>query len=484
MTSQQYERANRAVFPVTIIGLIAMLLMVLSVSNLSAINVWIQMLVILISMAINLGFYLLKKNTKSCATALMISVSLSYAVGVSIGHDRMQYIFGFLFLFASMVYLNKRYVIGGNTVIITANLIRTIRTLKSGEDVTQNLIILFVLCLVAYCSYVIANLLQMFNEENIEYIHEASKEQQKTADNMMITADQISEQFIKAKDMLLHLNDSINSNHFTMGNIAKSTESTAQTIQEQAIMCAEIKDNTYVAEKETKLMIEASNLTKENVSQGAELVRGLKEQARNVEDASKITVDATKQLTIQVDEVKNIISAILTISNRTNLLALNASIEAARAGEAGKGFAVVADEIRKLSEQTKEASNQITYIIEQLINEVKKATESIDYSAKSVNKQNEMIDTARNKFELIDKEVNDLTKTIHNTEIIISQIIQSTGVIADNITQLSSASEEVAASSTEGAKISQDAVFDMEKVSNALESIYALAKDLKQYANA
>lgn len=483
MTKQQYERANKAVFPVTIFGLMMMLMMNVTVIKVSGRESWIQIAVILISLIINIIFYTAKKETKMCATALMLSVSLSYAVSMSIGVEKMQYIFAFPFLFASMVYLNRRYVIGGNTVIIIANIIRTIRLALSGQDFTEYIIILIILVIVAYCSLAISSLLQKFNEENMQHIHEAAKEQQTVTNNLIMVADNISEHFVKAKDMLDLLENSIESNHFAMSNIAESTESSAQSIQRQAVMCADIRDNTDTAEKETVKMIEASNVTKDNVSEGTKLVRDLKEQARNVEEASKVTVDATKQLTLKVDEVKNIIGAIINISSQTNLLALNASIEAARAGEAGKGFAVVAEEIRKLSEQTKEASNQITHIIEQLIDDVKKATDSIEYSAASVNKQNEMIDTTKNKFELIDQEVNELTKTIHNTEKIIKEILNSTGVIADNITHLSSTSEEIAASSTEGTKTSKDAVEEMKKVTKVLNSIYLLANDLKKYAN-
>ncbi|MCU7940299.1 MAG: CZB domain-containing protein [gamma proteobacterium symbiont of Bathyaustriella thionipta] len=66
-------------------------------------------------------------------------------------------------------------------------------------------------------------------------------------------------------------------------------------------------------------------------------------------------------------EITEVTSFIAGVADKTNLLALNAAIEAARAGEAGRGFAVVADEVRKLAVDTKEATDNITRIIKQLV---------------------------------------------------------------------------------------------------------------------
>jgi methyl-accepting chemotaxis protein len=185
------------------------------------------------------------------------------------------------------------------------------------------------------------------------------------------------------------------------------------------------------------------------------------------------------KLTDKVTEVQSFVGSILSISNQTNLLALNASIEAARAGEAGKGFAVVAEEIRQLSEQTKEASNNITNIIDELNMDTKRAGEIIGESVASVKKQSELIENTGNKFELVNTEVESLSRNIDRTEELINEILKATSNISESITHLSATSEEVAASSSEGLRTSETTVGNMKDCRRILESIYMLAKDLK-----
>jgi methyl-accepting chemotaxis protein len=78
---------------------------------------------------------------------------------------------------------------------------------------------------------------------------------------------------------------------------------------------------------------------------------------------SSVNIETLNSKTVNIGQILEVISS---ISQQTNLLALNAAIEAARAGEAGRGFAVVADEVRNLAHRTQESAQQVQTMIEEL----------------------------------------------------------------------------------------------------------------------
>lgn len=485
MTNNQYKVANKKVFIVSlvILGYIGLSLLAFALANPddASWKTWVQLTTACVAIVINMGVYLKKKETHFCCLVLLSSTSMVYFIVSLLNTSFTTFAYAFPILIVSMAYLNIRIILGANTVIIVSSVARVIIQFSKTGKVNNDYIIALLISIITSCIAIsITKVLISFHKENIAQLEEASAEQRKTNENLIRIADEITKQFDDAMTKLGNLDSSIETSNFSMNNIAESTESTAQAIEQQAAMCSDILHSSDVAGKETHAMIDASKRADDVVLEGTEVVRQLKEQAEIVGQASSVTVKSINNLSTKVDEVQSFVGAILDISSQTNLLALNASIEAARAGEAGKGFAVVADEIRQLSDQTKVASNNITQIILTLIEDTKSANQSISNSVDSVNRQNELIEETKEKFESVNTEVTNLVNNISQTEKNIDVILKATGVISDNICQLSASCEEVAAASTDGLKTSEETVEDMKKCKEILEHIFSIANELKE----
>lgn len=112
----------------------------------------------------------------------------------------------------------------------------------------------------------------------------------------------------------------------------------------------------------------------------------------------------------QTGEMDNIISFIEKVAQQSNLLGLNASIEAARAGNYGRTFSVVASEIRKLSNDTGEASKKIGTFLESMKEQITTVTQSIQ----DIEKSSAELSSNAETFTQIAEELNQLEGKLDN----------------------------------------------------------------------
>lgn len=202
---------------------------------------------------------------------------------------------------------------------------------------------------------------------------------------------------------------------------------------------------------------------------------------------SKQSVDAVKEIELQIketnDSIKEVdqaVELILSISQQTNLLSLNASIEAARAGAFGKGFAVVAEEIRHLSEQSAEGAE----IIKNLAGTITEKSEKSVRLAQKVHSliflEQENISDTQKKYETLSNNINQSVNDIEMIAEMTEHLNQYKEKVIDNVQNLSAISEENTASNQEVSANVSEIVAEVQTVNISCERMNGLACELQE----
>lgn len=269
----------------------------------------------------------------------------------------------------------------------------------------------------------------------------------------------------------------------------KAAAEVARAVESMAIASA--KEANQISQTVTNVT-QLERLVQKVSRDSMEIAASSKQVASSAKNGQKISDDVaseigniysiTKEISLVITElnqsseqIQRITKLIGDIAEKTTLLALNAAIEAARAGEHGKGFSVVAKETGKLAEQTKQASNEIAGLIQEMLNRSIHAVNVIEKGVARVEAGKTLTTEAAVTFSTIFKQLETtLTK--------INEVAQSAQEMAKHNEQVVKAISAVATLSQEGAATTQEISATMEEQTASAEEVAVQAGNLSKIA--
>ncbi|MGM0631978.1 MAG: methyl-accepting chemotaxis protein [Pseudomonadota bacterium] len=232
----------------------------------------------------------------------------------------------------------------------------------------------------------------------------------------------------------------------------------AATTEELTVSISEV---TRSAEEARDISSSSESMSRE----GSEIILGSVSSMQAISERVQHAAGRINQLSRQSDEISSIISVIDSVSEQTNLLALNAAIEAARAGEHGRGFAVVADEVRGLAQRAAESTQEISRMINEVQSGIQSAVTEMESTVEQVGRGVE--------------EANRAGDAIREIEAGSHRVLDVVDHISNALRQQSEASDDVARSVEKIASLSSEGASQVHEVRRVLDEVRALSDELE-----
>ena len=268
----------------------------------------------------------------------------------------------------------------------------------------------------------------------------------------------------------------------TITDVASVTENQAR---ETVHVDEQMKELSRIANELAKDVDVLDNVSTQTASLNQQNMETMTKVSTNWDSSQEQTerlVNEMQNLSDSIQNITQVISVINEVARQTNLLALNASIEAESAGDSGKGFAVVAQEIRKLAVRSKESTNQIAGIIEEIKQKSDRLSDEVEISKEVGKRQTQLIDSAIKSTEAVYKNTEQLISTSERIKHGNDELNEIETKVSESLDKISASTEENAAGTEQVSANAEEVSASMSELAVAIRELSDTADELAKHS--
>lgn len=444
----------------------------------------VPLLVLSVGIIVNWGCYLRNKQSKNLKYYMLASFAIGWVYIMVLGTNAIVSFYIYPLVISTILYHDKKFERILFYLILGATLLRVIAWGISGQLLggdSISLISIIVHLEIVIVLHIISRLSGLFSDDMLGSVQDEQELQSVMLREVLDISENVQQAVSDTNALIENLKNDASLVHNSIEDISGRTQNTVESVQEQSQMTKQINKDIEETAENAKIMVEAANMSSKLLEENMTVIASIRKDADSINETNSRVAASMEELQKKAKEVQQITEVIFSISSQTNLLALNASIESARAGEAGRGFAVVADQIRDLAEETRQSTEQIANIVEELNENAQVATDIVQCSIGAMETQNEKVADASDGFNEVQNYITTLTQRVENINEKIANLVHSNNTIIENINQLSDSSASVSESAKEVEVRSLQNQTEAEQAKELLGEMQTLVQQLEKY---